>query len=387
MEGKLVDRTIDLPFEDLSELLFGEGNCYSETEVRKRMYGMKRIFDVMDDEKEKSISDTSILDSLDLKKEELQKERYKLQATKIEYNRNIRHDSRFELFYDNIKDAITALPNPEYDFMESPQQHKTMEYLLAISDIHYGASFESLNNSYSRQICKERFELLFSNMVDKIKTQGISNLKVVNLGDTIQGLIHLSDLKINEIPVVDAVVEVSRLIANFLNELSAYVYIEYYHVPSSNHTQTRNLGSKANELATEDLEKIIINYIHDLLANNQRVRVYKDFKHDYIPFDILGYKCCALHGHQIRSLNTLLTDLSMLHKEWYSIVFMGHQHTAKELTVGEGIINNAEVLVSPSFIGSCPYSDRLMVGGKAMCKLYEFDEKHGHVGTQNIILN
>ena len=38
--GKLVDRTVDDDYEELSERLFGEGNCFSSSEVRKRMYGM-----------------------------------------------------------------------------------------------------------------------------------------------------------------------------------------------------------------------------------------------------------------------------------------------------------------------------------------------------------
>ena len=39
--GKMVDHTIDDDYEELSERLFGDGSCFSATEVRKRMYGMK----------------------------------------------------------------------------------------------------------------------------------------------------------------------------------------------------------------------------------------------------------------------------------------------------------------------------------------------------------
>lgn len=351
------------------------------------MYGMKRLIDIIEDEREENIGDESILKELDLKKQEIQKERLKLQTTKVEYNRHLRHDSRFELFYDNIRDVIETLPVPEYQFSPTPLDIYDSEYVLTISDLHYGAKFDAINNSYSREICKQRFELLYQEMVHKITTQDISHLKVLNLADTIQGLLHISDLQLNEIPVVESVVEVSRLIANFLNELSAYATIEYYHVPSANHSQPRSLATKPNELAAEDMEKIIINYIHDLLLNNDRVIVYNDYERDYVSFDIFNVKCIGLHGHQIKSIDNVLKDLTLLHREWYDICFLGHRHSAKEITVGEGIMNNTEVLMSPSFIGSCPYADKLMTGSKAMCKLYEFNEKHGHVGTQNIVLN
>ena len=46
--GKLVDRTIDEDYAELSERLFGEGNCFNSSEVRKRMYGMKAMIDMID---------------------------------------------------------------------------------------------------------------------------------------------------------------------------------------------------------------------------------------------------------------------------------------------------------------------------------------------------
>ncbi len=49
--GKLVDKTIDVDYEELSEKIFGEGNCYNSSEVRKRMYGMKYLLDVINNEK------------------------------------------------------------------------------------------------------------------------------------------------------------------------------------------------------------------------------------------------------------------------------------------------------------------------------------------------
>ena len=64
--GKLIDKTITESYEELSEIIFGDGNCFNESEVRKRMYGMKRLFDVMTDDDCKkymrilSISDTHV---------------------------------------------------------------------------------------------------------------------------------------------------------------------------------------------------------------------------------------------------------------------------------------------------------------------------------------
>lgn len=48
IQGKLIDRTLDVEYEDLSEVLFGEGNCFNSSEVRKRMYGMKRLIEIIE---------------------------------------------------------------------------------------------------------------------------------------------------------------------------------------------------------------------------------------------------------------------------------------------------------------------------------------------------
>ena len=48
--GKLVDRTIDDDYAELSERLFGDGNCFNSSEVRKRMYGMKAIIEAIEAE-------------------------------------------------------------------------------------------------------------------------------------------------------------------------------------------------------------------------------------------------------------------------------------------------------------------------------------------------
>lgn len=52
INGLYVEKTIPTSeYENLSELIFGDGNCYNESEVRKRLYGMKYLLEVMDKEK------------------------------------------------------------------------------------------------------------------------------------------------------------------------------------------------------------------------------------------------------------------------------------------------------------------------------------------------
>ncbi len=58
-------KTDSTPYEEISEYLFGEGNCFNESEVRKRMYGMKRLIEIIEAEKSDGIA-TKILSISDL---------------------------------------------------------------------------------------------------------------------------------------------------------------------------------------------------------------------------------------------------------------------------------------------------------------------------------
>ena len=379
--GKLIDKTDDRDYSELAKELFGKE--LASDECRKRMYGMRHLLEAMEEEQINKVEDNDIIKEIETKKEELIKERMKLQTTKIEYNRNLRKDSRFEMFYENINDARDRLPMPVFEELICEEQEG--EYVLALADIHYGAFFESINNSYSREEVQRRFGKLIAKLKVLIHKNEINKLNIIELGDTIQGMLRLSDVKLNDIPVVDSVVEVSRLIATFLNELSRYTEITYRQVMASNHSQNRYLGTKANEMPNEDMERVIGNYIKDLVANNPRVEVVLS-ERDYDSFELSKQKILTLHGHQVKNINNAIRDYSMLHRTFYDICFVAHFHGGKQMSVAEGN-GNTEIVVCPSFIGSDPYSDSLKIGSKGMCRLFKIEENQGITEQYTIILN
>ena len=334
----------------------------------------------------KGTTDTT---SIDDKIRELRKERIKLQTANVERSRIDRNEARHEMYYEQVGALCQSLPLPEF----KPYQTNIVDdvehyYLVTLSDMHYGAKFQSENNEYSPEIFKERLKYLLTNLIDFVERKQIKKLWIAELGDSLQGLIHMTDLKINDTAVVKAVVDFSRLIASFLNELSVYVDIEYIHVPSANHTQNRVLGAKASELAEEDMEYVIGNYISDLLRDNNRVQVkLADEGKQYVQIDIPEYSIYAMHGHQIKDINNSVKNLSMLISKQIDTLILGHYHSGKEIPVGEGVSHDIEVLISPSFIGSDPYADKLMCGSKGAVKIYGFDEVNGHTESYKIILN
>ena len=324
---------------------------------------------------------------LDKKLQDIRKERVKVQTANIERDRINRSEARQEMYYENVGQLLSSLPLPNFQPLFNTDKDD-IEYLLTISDLHYGASFVSENNTYSPEIAKERFEYLSGYVIDFIKKHELRKIHIVSLGDMLQGIIRISDLRVNDSTIVKSTVEVSRLIAMFLREISTYSLVEYYHVPFANHTQIRPIGTKASEIADEDMEYIIGNYILDLSRNNERINVHlADEGKQYIEIPILGNEIIAMHGHQLKNVENSIRDLSMLRRSFLDYLIVGHFHNGKEIPCFEGCCNDVEILVSPSFVGSDPYSDSIMRGSKAACKIYGFSDIYGHVETYKFILN
>ena len=94
-----------------------------------------------------------------------------------------------------------------------------------------------------------------------------------------------------------------------------------------------------------------------------------------------------MHGHQIKNVESAVKDISILHKKFYDTILVGHLHSGKEIPSHEGVLGDSEILISPSFVGSDPYSDSLYKGSKASVKVYGFDKLYGHTETYKFILN
>lgn len=383
---KKIDGELDIDWSELCDRYNIDFHPDTLRKASTSIFGGKFRSDYLKNQIYTSPDEFSKEKELDEKIRELKKERIKLQTANVERNRIDRAEARQEMFYEYIGSICNTLPLPHFSPLE--KYDGDIEYLLTLSDIHYGAIFESVNNSYSPDIARDRFDILLGRVVDFVQNHKLSKIAVVGLGDDIQGVLRVSDLKINDSSIVKATVEISKLIASFLNELSAFCKVEYYHVPFANHTQLRNLGTKANELADEDLEYIIGHYIKSLLVMNDRVKVnLANEGCQYIEYDVGNHHIISCHGHTLKGYKNSLKNLSILKRDFYDYCIVGHYHGGDILTSHEGVTHDCEVIVAPSFVGSDPYADSISKGSKASCLILGFDTLYGHTETYKIILN
>ena len=99
--------------------------------------------------------------------------------------------------------------------------------VLQISDWHYGMEISNYFNAYNPDIAKQRIIKLRDATLEKCMELGITELNVCNLGDMIAGRIHLP-IRINSrFDVITQQIHVSEILAEFLNDLSQKLKINY----------------------------------------------------------------------------------------------------------------------------------------------------------------
>lgn len=378
-------KSMDLDYSEWAKLICGY-ECSSDN-ARKAYYLLSHLIEKLDEEmlKKNSTSVEEVLMELELKKIELQKERIKINTLRNELNKAIREESRKELFYANLRDEIINNPLEPIQFAPLSRQHSTKEYLLTFADVHYGSTFDVGVNNYSPAICQERFNQLFSEMVELIEEENITHLKIASLGDLIQGVLRITDISLNSITMIEQIMGIARLVANFLNQLSQYVCITYYHCINANHSELRLLGTKSGELQ-EDVELLIGNYIKDLLTLNERVEVIIG-NDSVMDIEICGYNVGLLHGQFVKNNETFIRDLSVTRHKNYDFVIMGHIHHYSCTTVATSQDGNPTQIISvPSIVGSCPYSKKIMKMSPSGALLLCFKENKGKSNTYELNL-
>ena len=95
------------------------------------------LYKYLQEEQINNVEDDETIKLINDKIEELKKERYKLQATKIEYNRLLREQSRSELFNEGIENAINNLKPLNNNIAIIDNTNTDKDAILFISDCQH----------------------------------------------------------------------------------------------------------------------------------------------------------------------------------------------------------------------------------------------------------
>lgn len=375
MLGKMVDHTIDDDYEELSERLFGDGSCFSATEVRKRMYGMKAVIDAIEREGEDAIRSTDRMSELDRKKIELQAERQKFYDQRNAFNKLVRERSRQEELNEILVKSIQEGDLPRLDYEFDPYGVVTQsdnDLLVSLNDIHYGATVENYWNTYNSDICREMMCRYLDRIIQIARTHSSQNCIIWANGDEISGNIHKSITVTNKENVIEQIKGVSELIAEFIAELSKHFVTVTFVSVAGNHSRLD--PNKDNALVSERLDDLIEWYLAARLQSFENVIIGGGEKVDETMYliDVRGKTYCGVHGDFDGSPSKIQALQTMARKPLYAVL-SGHLHHCKIDDV-QGI----RTIMAGSFLGMDDYCVQKRIYGRPeqmVCVCDETDRK------------
>lgn len=374
----LSNKTIS--YKEWTKSLLNE-NIYGEENTRRCFVFFEKFLSILENDEINNIQDENKLQEILIAKKELEKERKKIQTINLEYNQYVRDISRFELFNEKIKEAIDNMPALIFSNTIQDKFNSKQTAVLCISDAHNGVEinmqtvFNEPINIYSPDILKKRLNKLADTVIKDYKNNfNYKKLIVFDLGDGIQNILRLSDIAKLKTGVIDSVLQYAEMISQFLNKIQNELNIQIeFSCLGGNHSELRLISTGRN-WESENLGKVIREFIALRLKDNQNIKVdpYSDFSFKQIE----GINILAIHGDDSKKNINEISYWEQYHNITIDILLMGHFHHQEQISLGYSPTGDKEIIIVPSLIGIDEFSRKNRKLARAGAKFILFEDNN-----------
>lgn len=374
----LSNKTIS--YKEWAKSLLNE-NIYGEENTRRCFVFFEKFLSILENDEINNIQDENKLQEILIAKKELEKERKKIQTINLEYNQYVRDISRFELFNEKIKEAIDNMPALIFSNTIQDKFNSKQTAVLCISDAHNGVEinmqtvFNEPINIYSPDILKKRLNKLADTVIKDYKNNfNYKKLIVFDFGDGIQNILRLSDIAKLKTGVIDSVLQYAEMISQFLNKIQNELNIQIeFSCLGGNHSELRLISTGRN-WESENLGKVIREFIALRLKDNQNIKVdpYSDFSFKQIE----GINILAIHGDDSKKNINEISYWEQYHNITIDILLMGHFHHQEQISLGYSPTGDKEIIIVPSLIGIDEFSRKNRKLARAGAKFILFEDNN-----------
>lgn len=367
-------------YKEWAKSLLNE-NIYGEENTRRCFVFFEKFLSILENDEINNIQDENKLQEILIAKKELEKERKKIQTINLEYNQYVRDISRFELFNEKIKEAIDNMPALIFSNTIQDKFNSKQTAVLCISDAHNGVEinmqtvFNEPINIYSPDILKKRLNKLADTVIKDYKNNfNYKKLIVFDLGDGIQNILRLSDIAKLKTGVIDSVLQYAEMISQFLNKIQNELNIQIeFSCLGGNHSELRLISTGRN-WESENLGKVIREFIALRLKDNQNIKVdpYSDFSFKQIE----GINILAIHGDDSKKNINEISYWEQYHNITIDILLMGHFHHQEQISLGYSPTGDKEIIIVPSLIGIDEFSRKNRKLARAGAKFILFEDNN-----------
>ena len=316
--------TLKMTWSDIAEMFDAVwGVCKDESKWRKEA---KELL-ISDVENITSPEESMKEDLRDLILE-MKKERIKSIDERTQNNAYVRRIAREETIIEIAKDAAIRISQSSPIVMTPLEiiENTDAEAIAVISDWHYGIEVNNHWNRFNPEICVKRIRKYLGKLLQTCELFNISKIHLVNLSDLIAGRIHATIRLESREDVISQTINVSEILAHFINELTKRGYdVEYYDC-LDNHSRLEPI--KSDSLDLESLVRIIPWYLKEKFSAEPKFTIHNnEYSDDIITFTVLDglYNIGAVHGHKDRP-QQVIKNLTLMTKENFDLILTAHLH-------------------------------------------------------------
>ena len=334
-----LNKELELDWSEIIEIL---GLTCSSDHLRKLSYAYKEYGEYLTTQELESIekesdSETEFIQNITRAKEELYKEKVKLQDERRMYNAFVRVEARWEEIKDCIESEARSL-NTTKPLLSNGTPLICGEQIasLLISDLHLGIEVDTYLNTYNVEIAKEYLKTLELKTIQYCKVHNVKELNLEILGDLISGIIHVTTRLYQQETIINQTMMCAEMLAEMVHNLS--VEIEKINVYFSVGNHARVVANYKEHMSEENFEYLILWHLKTRLKDVNNVEFKENiYDSEMITYDVFNKKIIAVHGHKDKPESAVM-KLSQMLGVLFDECHMGHFHnfTFKSKTLING---------------------------------------------------
>ena len=331
-----------ISYSEWGDYILGTDNNYSSENLRKAFYVVYKLLNKIDENN----CDYDAIKDLENLRDEIYKERCRLQDIQREKRNDLRVEARFENLLEVVKDSMDFMPTYEIKDFKPINKNQDKKYaVLQLSDWHCGALVDNQFNYYNVDTMVDRATKVRNNALDYCKLHNVTDLVIEINGDMVNGAIHVSSRVESEEGVIQQVITVTDVLAKLINSMKPYFNSIKIVTTLGNHG--RLTPNKSDSITNENFEMLIPTMLRDKLGD---VKIIDSKGLDFTKYEIDGKIIMVSHG-QNDSMTKVISDFSKMFKVVPNEVHLGHTHSYTD-------INDCDikVTVNGSLIGSDDYA-------------------------------
>jgi len=308
------------------------------------------------------------------------------------YNENVRLAKRAQKFQDTnrierkafrehtrAENAVIEYVKELRDVVES---HKikfnskipTIKYkgkstgIVHLSDLHINELVDIIGNKYDFNVASKRLYLFARKLITAFDSRNISEVYVVFTGDLLNSDRRLDELLSMASNRATAVFVAVNILSQFLMDLSTHFNLNVISV-TGNESRIREDYTQLDLMATDNFDFIIYEMMRTYLRSNKNITFISGNTFEYI-LSINNINILIVHGHRLGKMG--YNDISKAITKWskknmiINVIMCGHLH---ETNITDSLLRTG------SLVGNNAYSDiGLNLHSKASQNYYIIDE-------------